>query len=108
MMDSLFDNYIVLTKNILSGIKNGISVDEFFEKREELISSIIKDESSKEDKKKAYVASGAEELDKCVVEYIRSEMEKTKEDIRKANTNKKLYSSYVSNNMKGSFFRRTI
>lgn len=107
-MDSLFNNYIVLTKNILSGIENGISVDEFLAKREELINSIIKDESSKEDKRKAYVASGAEELDKIVVQYMKSQMEKTKEDIRKANTNKKLYSSYVSDNMKGSFFRRTI
>ena len=108
-MENLFEDYILLTKSILSGIKNGISIDEFFERRENLINSIIADNSlSKEEKKTAYEASGAKELDKQVVEFIKDEMIKTKEEMRSNANNKRLYSSYVTNNMKGSFFRRII
>ena len=44
-MENLFEDYILLTKSILSGIKNDISVEEFFERRENLINSIIADNS---------------------------------------------------------------
>lgn len=108
-MEKVFEDYILLSKSILSGIKNGISIDEFFERREELINSIINDNSfSKEEKKRAYEASGAEELDKQVVKFIKEEMMKTKEEMMNNAKNKRLYSSYVTDNMKGSFFRRTI
>lgn len=108
MIYNLFNDYILLTKNILSGIKNGISVDEFFDKRENLINSIIELDISKEEKKKVYISSGAEKLDKCVVDFIKNEIETTKEEMQKAVINKKVYSSYVTNNISGSFFRRTI
>ena len=63
MIEKLFSDYIFLTKNILSGIKNGISVEEYFEKREKLIKDIIELDASKEDKKAEYESSGAKELD---------------------------------------------
>lgn len=108
-MEKIFEDYILLTKSILSGIKNGISIDEFFERREKLINSIIADNSfTKEEKKRAYKVSGAEDLDKQVVEFIKEEMIKTKEEMMNNAKNKRLYSSYVTDNMKGSFFRRTI
>ena len=87
-MESLFNDYILLTKSILSGINNGISVDEFFDKRENIIESIIvNDFFSKEEKKKIYEISGAKELDKQVVEFIKNEMLKTKAEMRNAANN---------------------
>ena len=61
-----------------------------------------------EEKKRAYEVSGAEDLDKQVVEFIKEEMIKTKEEMISNAKNKRLYSSYVTDNMTGSFFRRTI
>lgn len=108
-MENLYDDYIQLTKYILSGIKNGISVDEFFDKREKIISNIIEDNSfSKEEKKIAYEKSGAKQLDKQVVEVIKSEIVKTKQDIKNVHDSRKMYSSYVSNNMSGNFLKRRI
>ncbi|SFU51987.1 hypothetical protein SAMN04487886_10471 [Clostridium sp. DSM 8431] len=108
MIEKLFSDYIFLTKNILSGIKNGISVEEYFEKREKLIKDIIELDASKEDKKAEYESSGAKELDENVVEFIKNEMKDTKMQMQKAALNKRVYSSYVSSNVSGSFFRRTI
>lgn len=108
MIEKLFSDYIFLTNNILSGIRNGVPVEEFFEKREELINTIIELDASKEDKKMEYERSGAKELDQKVMEYIRNEMKNTKIEMQNASLNKRVYSSYVSSNMSGNFFRRTV
>lgn len=108
MIEKLFQEYIEVTNDILSGVKNGIPVDEFFDKREKIINDIIKLDEDKAYKKRVYTNSGAEEFDKKIVEYIKSEMISTKESIKKVNVNKKMYSSYMNTNTSGNFFRRII
>lgn len=108
MLEELFREYEKLTKNIISGVKIDVSVDEFFEKREVIIKEISSLDISGEERKKAYIRLGLDVLDKELGLVIKEELEKTKEDIRKNGNNKKIYSGYVSKNTVGNYFRRTI
>ena len=48
-MRELFEEYAVLTRNVMSGIKLNIPVDEFFLKREEVIKQIVNFDVSNEE-----------------------------------------------------------
>lgn len=103
-MRELFEEYAVLTRNVMSGIKLNIPVDEFFLKREEVIKEIVNFDVSNEEKKSIYCEMKLDELDKNLGILIKSEMATTKEDIRKLSRGRKMQRMYSSNIAPGNYF----
>lgn len=103
-MKELFEKYALLTRNIMSGIQLNIPVDEFFEKREEVIKEIVESDLSSSEKKMMYSEMKLDKLDNDLKKLIQSEMIKAKSEMNKLKMGKQMHRVYSGNVAPGNYF----
>lgn len=94
-MEQYIEKYKGLTEAIIVNLKNGLTGEEILDKRAEVLKLLLENDNfNKEDIKKAYINSGAENLDEILKLQLENAREEVRVEMKKLEIRKNANSAY--------------